>query len=126
MQKIFNRLRKEESGQSLVMVVLLLSVLLSFSALIVDVGLLYAEKAKLQNAADAAALAGAQFLPDKTLAEKFVETYANSNGVLTSDISGISYPGTGTKKIKVDVVGQVPYIFAKFLNLVGEGTQVTA
>lgn len=126
MQKLFNRLRKEESGQSLVMVVLLLSVLLGFSALIVDVGLLYSEKAKLQNAADAAALAGAQVLPHKTLAQGFVETYAGSNGVPTSDITNISYPGGENKQIKVDVKGEVPYIFANFLNLVGTGTTVKA
>lgn len=126
MKELFNRLRKEESGQSLVMVVLLLGVLLSFSALVVDVGLLYAEKAKLQNAADAAALAGAQVLPNKTLAEEFVETYANSNGVPTADISEISYPSADNKKIKVAVESDVPYIFARFLNLVGTSTTVKA
>jgi len=108
------------------MVVLLLGVLLSFSALVVDVGLLYAEKAKLQNAADAAALAGAQVLPNKTLAEGFVETYAGSNGIPTSGITNISYPGGENKQIKVEVESDVPYIFANFLNLVGTSTNVTA
>lgn len=126
MMKIFKRLRREEDGQSLIMVVLLLGVLLSFSALIVDVGLLYAEKSKLQNAADAAALAGAQVLPNKTLAQGFVETYAGSNGVPASDISNISYPGGENKQIKVEVESEVPYIFANFLNLVGTSTNVTA
>nr|WP_319217232.1 pilus assembly protein TadG-related protein [uncultured Trichococcus sp.] len=126
MMKIFKRLRREEDGQSLIMVVLLLGVLLSFSALIVDVGLLYAEKSKLQNAADAAALAGAQVLPNKTLAQGFVETYAGSNGVPASDISNISYPGGENKQIKVEVESEVPYIFANFLDLVGTGTTVTA
>ena len=126
MMKIFKRLRREEDGQSLIMVVLLLGVLLSFSALIVDVGLLYAEKSKLQNAADASALAGAQVLPNKTLAQGFVETYAGSNGVPASDISNISYPGGENKQIKVEVESEVPYIFANFLNLVGTSTTVTA
>lgn len=126
MMKIFKRLRREEDGQSLIMVVLLLGVLLSFSALIVDVGLLYAEKSKLQNAADAAALAGAQVLPNKTLAQGFVETYAGLNGVPASDISNISYPGGENKQIKVEVESEVPYIFANFLNLVGTSTNVTA
>jgi len=125
-QKIFNRLHKEESGQSLVMIVLLLGVLLGFSALVVDVGLLYAEKAKLQNAADAAALAGAQVLPNTTLAAGFAETYANSNGVLSSGITGVTFPGGDNKKIKVDVESEVPYIFVNFLNLVGTSTTVTA
>ena len=124
--KIFRRLHEEEVGQSLIMVVLLLGVLLSFSALVVDVGLLYAEKAKLQNAADAAALAGAQVLPNKTLAEGFVETYADANGVPVLGITEISYPGGDNKKIKVEVESIVPYIFANFLNLVGTSTSVTA
>ena len=52
------------------MVALLLGVLLGFAALVVDVGMMYTEKAKLQNAADAAALAGAQNLPNATTAKK--------------------------------------------------------
>lgn len=126
MMRLFKRLHKEEDGQSLIMVVLVLGVLLSFSALVVDVGLLYTEKAKLQNAVDAAALSGAQVLPNKTLAEGFVETYAGSNGVSASDISEISYPGGDSKKIKVVVEREVPYIFANFLNLVGTSTEVSA
>lgn len=124
MQKIFNRLRKEESGQSLVMVVLLLSVLLGFSALIVDVGLLYSEKAKLQNAADAAALAGAQMLPDQGSAESVAIDYADFNGfTISTDDVDVPYDEDDTK-IKVGVSGTVPYIFARFLGLLE--TDVTA
>lgn len=126
MQKIFNRLRKEESGQSLVMVVLLLSVLLGFSALVVDVGLLYAEKAKLQNAADAAALAGAQALPDTAAAKEVAQLYAASNGFTISLEDAEAPYDLDDTKIRVDVSSTVPYIFANFLNLVGEGTQATA
>lgn len=126
MQKIFNRLHKEESGQSLVMVVLMLSVLLSFSALIVDVGLLYAEKAKLQNAADAAALAGAQMLPDTESAEITAIDYADLNNfTISSDDVDVPYGGDSTK-IRVAVESDIPYIFARFLKLVGTSTTVSA
>lgn len=57
------RLRKSpdsERGTVSVMTALLLVVLLGFTALVVDVGILYAEKAQLQNGADASALAVAQ------------------------------------------------------------------
>ncbi|GAA3323783.1 TadE/TadG family type IV pilus assembly protein [Paeniglutamicibacter sulfureus] len=57
------RLRKSpdsERGTVSVMTALLLVALLGFTALVVDVGMLYAEKAQLQNGADAAALAVAQ------------------------------------------------------------------
>lgn len=125
-QEIFKRLHKEESGQSLVMVVLLLGVLLGFFALVVDVGLLYAEKAKLQNAADSAALAGAQVLPNSTLAEGFAVTYADSNGILSSENVDVSFPGGDNTKIKVEVESKVPYIFSYLLELAGTGTTVSA
>jgi hypothetical protein len=126
MQKIFNRLRKEESGQSLVMVVLLLSVLLGFSALLVDVGLLYAEKAKLQNAADAAALAGAQMLPDTESAESTAIEYVDFNDfTISPDDVDVPYGGDSTK-IRVEVESDVPYTFARFLNLAGTSTVVSA
>lgn len=128
MQKIFNRLRKEESGQSLVMVVLLLGVLLSFSALVVDVGLLYAEKAKLQNAADAAALAGAQMLPNQESAKSTAIAYAASNGFTISlDDVDVPYDEDDTK-VRVEVTNDVPYIFANFLGFdeTESGTIVSA
>ncbi|TKV29509.1 pilus assembly protein TadG [Arthrobacter sp. NamB2] len=49
-----------EQGAVSVLVALLMVVLLGFAALAVDVGLLYSEKAQLQNGADAGALAIAQ------------------------------------------------------------------
>ena len=60
-----NRLRRRaaddaERGAVAVMIVLLLVPLLGFAAIAVDVGALYAERARLQTAADAAALAVAR------------------------------------------------------------------
>ncbi|MFC7401051.1 pilus assembly protein TadG-related protein [Citricoccus sp. GCM10030269] len=51
---------REESGQVSVLTALLLVVLLGMAALVVDVGLLYYERAQLKNGADSAALAIAQ------------------------------------------------------------------
>ena len=79
MYNLLKKLRKEENGQSLVMVALLLVVLLSFSALVIDVGMLYVTKAQLQNAADAGALAGAAVPSSDTIVK--AEEYARSNGV---------------------------------------------
>jgi len=79
MYDLLKKLRKEEDGQSLVMVALLFVVLLSFSALVIDVGMLYVTKAQLQNAADAGALAGAAVPLSDTIEE--AEEYARSNGV---------------------------------------------
>jgi hypothetical protein len=51
---------RNERGAVSVLVALLMVVLLAFAALAVDVGMLYSEKAQLQNGADAAALGIAQ------------------------------------------------------------------
>jgi Flp pilus assembly protein TadG len=53
---------KNERGVTLVFVALLLIVLLSVGALVVDLGLIYVARNQLQNAADAGALAGARVL----------------------------------------------------------------
>lgn len=57
--KKMKKLIKEESGQVLVFMALLLASLGGFVALVVDVGYMYVQKSQLQSAADAAALAGA-------------------------------------------------------------------
>jgi len=63
MQRLIRRLRgrlAEERGASAVLVALLLVPMLGFTAIAVDIGAVYAERARLQVAADAAALAVAQ------------------------------------------------------------------
>lgn len=51
---------RDEQGAVAVIVALMMVVLLGFAAITIDIGRLYAEKAELQNGADAAALAIAQ------------------------------------------------------------------
>ena len=53
------RKRHGESGQTMIMVALLLPVMMGVSGLALDVGTLYSHKRSMQSAADAAALAGA-------------------------------------------------------------------
>jgi len=62
-------------------------VLLGCASLVTDVGLLYTSRNRLINAADAAALAGAQELPDKPeMAEAVAREYAKDNGVLEDNV----------------------------------------
>ena len=56
----FSLVREKERGAIAVLVALLMVVLLGFAAIAVDQGMLYAQKAQMQNGADAAALAIAQ------------------------------------------------------------------
>ena len=57
-----SRSRKRQHGQALIMFVLALVVILAFTSIVIDLGLLRTNTARLQNALDAGALAGAQQL----------------------------------------------------------------
>jgi hypothetical protein len=63
-----------------VLVVVMLVVLLGFAALVIDVGYAYYAHRQLQASADAAALAGAQELPDRARAEAVAREYSASEG----------------------------------------------
>ena len=68
-----------ERGQILPVVTLALVALLGVSAFAIDVGYAYYAKRQLQSATDAAALAGAQDLPNAVTAIATATTYANDN-----------------------------------------------
>jgi len=72
---------EDDLGAALVLTALFLVVLLGFSALVIDVGLLYINRLALVNAVDAAALAGVQDLPySPTMAMEKAKEYAAANG----------------------------------------------
>lgn len=113
----------EERGSIVILVALALTVLLGFSAIVTDVGLMYAEKAHLQNAVDAAALAGVQELPtNPSLAEQTAKNYATQNGV--SDVT-VTFE-TNNAKIVVQAVKQVPTLFAQIWGITEEQISVSA
>ncbi|NLJ40416.1 MAG: hypothetical protein GX352_02215 [Clostridiales bacterium] len=125
MKGLMKRLTCNEDGQALVLFVLLLVVLIGIAALVIDVGTAHAAKAKMQSAADAAALAGAQKLPDdKAAAEIAATTYAVQNEVDESktDVT-TSYQGD-PNMIEVFCSKDVPFSLANVLGL--GGTSVTA
>jgi len=72
----------DNRGSVSVLLALALSALLASSALVIDVGRVYAKRQELSNIADAAALAGAQFLPENPeLATDTAIDYAMRNGI---------------------------------------------
>jgi Flp pilus assembly protein TadG len=72
---------KNERGQAFVLTVLSLVVLLGMAALVLDVGAWFHQKRHLQATADAAALAGAQLLPnDPGGASAQALSYGSKNG----------------------------------------------
>ena len=110
------KLAKNEDGAALVLVALAMVGLMGFAALVVDVGGMYSAKAKLQNAADAAALAGARELPDVSTAISTVENYAERNGVPKEQTAATTPYDGDSKLIEVICTRNVSYTFARVLG----------
>lgn len=103
-----------ESGQSVVMTLVFLTVLVGATALTIDFGAWYRQQRQAQATADAAALAGAQALPtDQSQALSLAEQYAaaNGGGVAAGDIS---FPGDDT--IAVKATRTSPSFFARIFS----------
>lgn len=113
MLKKLRQLKSEEHGQALVFFVGIFAILLAVMAFVVDVGSVYVEKAKLQNAVDAAALAGAYDLPKTTEATSSADAYFDSNGY--TDIVPIISPDTDS--VTVTAANRVDYSFAHVVGL---------
>lgn len=117
-------LQKKKKGAITIIVAMSMVVLLLFAALVIDIGMIAVNKSKLQNACDAAALAGAQELPfDTTKAEAVARQYAGENGVEDKYIK-TSF-SEGNSKITVTAENKpVEFFFAKIVGI-NEG-QVSA
>ena len=81
-----------EGGQAVVLVVLSLAVLLGMAALVIDIGYVYYTQRALQASADAAALAGAQELPDPTQAAAVARQNTSEIGAKNAraDVNGVT------------------------------------
>ncbi len=102
----------DDSGAVLVMTAFFLVILLGFSALVVDVALLYVNRLVLVNAVDAAALAGVQNLPySPTTAMEIAKQYAANNGAPRDKVS-VSVRN-GDSEIKVTAYRDVDRYFAR-------------
>ncbi len=113
----------QERGSVVVLVVLSLTVLLGFCAIVTDVGLLYAQKAHLQNSVDAAALAGVQELPtDRSKAEEKAIDYATRNGLPAVTVSFEA----NNAIIIVQATQQAPTYFARIFGITEEQISVSA
>lgn len=106
---------KNRNGQTMVMVVLFMVVLMGFVALTTNVGALTVTKSDLQNAADAAALAGVQELPgDPAQARIVAQNYVTANGK-PGDTTTVTI-GTGNKSITVAISRTEPAFLGRTLG----------
>ena len=104
-------MKNDDRGSVVVIVALMMVVLLGFSALVVDVGVTYGQERKLQNALNAAALAGGLQLPDEGNALNAANQNIQLNGYKPSDIKVTFLNNDST----INIVGTqiVNTIFAK-------------
>jgi len=112
------KLRRED-GQALVLGVLLIASLLGCAALVLDVGSWFRDKRQLQSSADAAALAGAQSLPqDPAGAISLAVQYGNTNGggVSPGNVTISSVLSTNDT-ISVNAGNQAPGFFSKVFSV---------
>jgi Flp pilus assembly protein TadG len=124
---IFARAR-EEHGQAVVLTTIAMVMCLGASALVLDVGHWFRDKRRVQATADAAALAGAQLLPDDPNgAQSTAQSYANKNGgdVLGANIVVSSTYGSNDT-ISVKGERSDPGIFSSVLGIANANITATA
>jgi hypothetical protein len=110
--------RRNERGQATVLTLVFLVVLLGMAALVLDIGSWYRADRAAQATADAAALAGAQALPEnpnnaKTLAQQ----YATKNGGIGSGNVALSAKIVSNDTITVKVQRPAPGFFSKLFGV---------
>ncbi|MGO4383769.1 pilus assembly protein TadG-related protein [Specibacter sp. RAF43] len=117
-----------ERGASAIMVALLMVALLGFAAICVDVGMMYAERAQLQNGADSASLAVANDCASaRTCGDALTTagTYANANANDgAARTNSVTFPTTNSVQVDVssrDGAGN-NFIRLAFANIFGIGT----
>lgn len=129
-----SRAVRDESGQVLILAALAMAMMLVMVALVVDIGKAYLVQRQLQAGVDAAALAGAQHLPDPTEATTVAQEYGPSTGSKNEvDIGGnvtttvtmrcvSSAPGCSPttnayNAVNVKATSDVGMLFAKILGI---------
>jgi hypothetical protein len=126
------RARSGEKGQVLIIVVIFLAiVLLGIAALVIDIGRAYYAHRSLQASADAAALAGAQELPDAASAQSTAMSYGGHSGgkndqgnipgvttsVTTKCITSLGKCDPVNAIVVTEHAANVPTLFARILGI---------
>lgn len=116
LKRFLKRFINDQQGIALVMVSAGMAVLLGFAALVCDVGLLMANRQRLVNVMDAAALAGVQDLPDNPAqAIQTARDYAQKNNFDPNDlVVSVSFDN---KSISVSGDKNVNMIFSRFFRI---------
>jgi hypothetical protein len=126
-ERLTRRPDGDERGMALPLVACMIVVLLGISAFAIDLGWLYLNGARVQRAADSAALAGVVFLPgDFDGVDTQTVGASTANGYHIGDLNGTPIVGGGAdeldwaqladNKLKVTLKSQVPTFFVKLFG----------
>ena len=102
-----------ENGQVAALMIFCLIALLGLSALVIDTGVWFQGKRGLQAQVDAAALAGAQGLPDASTAASLATQYAKANGAVSDPT--VTFPSSGS--VQVNETKPMDGIFSRVLGV---------
>ena len=118
-----------ECGQSMVLTLVFVTVLIAIAGAVIDVGSWYQTHREMQATADASALAGAQELPDSpgTAVSQALDYANNKNqgGVTSGDVE-ITSTNTPSDTIKVTARTQAPGVFTRLMGLDSVTARATA
>ena len=119
-----------ERGQALVLFVLMSLVMIGSVAIVTDISWLWYGNQRMQRAADAAALAGAIYLPgNPTLAYSTAQAEATKNGY-TTGVGGVTVTPlqdvTNKRRLLVTVSGSVNSFFAQALGISSFASQASS
>lgn len=128
---------RDEEGQAIVIGVFFMVVLLGFCALALDVGHAYLTTRHLQASVDAAALAGAQMLPNVTQASLLATEYGPAGLNVPGDASGVqmtlstkclaSAPGCApANAVVIRATASVPTVFGGLVGFSSFAVHATA
>lgn len=135
-----SRLRRpaaREDGQAFVIVIVCLIVMLGLCAAVIDIGHAYLAQRRLQSSVDAAALAGAQALPDVGTAGNLVDQYGADGSNAPDGVDDVqmtmstkciaSAPGCSPyNALVVKETGSVPTTFGKIFGISSIGVHASA
>jgi hypothetical protein len=115
----------DNKGNVAIILCLVFTVLLGFTAYVVDIGLIYVEKAKLSNAIDSALLAASLELPtNPTKAKTVAIDYLQKNNTDPNKVSIVI--SSDNKSIQMDGVKNVTHIFAPIIGIASSDVNTSA
>jgi hypothetical protein len=115
-----------ERAQVLMITALLLPVLLAMTGMAIDIGTYSSHRRSLQNAADGAALAGGQELPNAGEATNVALEYAAEHGIDPGDVTVVVTGGSTEPKVRVTINEMHEFSFMQIVGFDSRGVSAVA